>query len=129
MANFGKLNLAALASHRIVEVAVTGSKEKMKCILLPIEKNNLHLSEKGNVYLDLVAFKQKEPFKDKDGAITQTHMLKQSLPKDVREKMTEEEKRSQPIIGSLCIIEFDAAAERQAVQDDLLAPSEDDLPF
>ena len=31
----------------------------------------------------------------------QSHLTKQSLPKEVREKMTEEEQKEQPIIGGL----------------------------
>lgn len=130
MADFGKINLAALASHRIMEISVAGSTEKIKAIVIPIEKNHLHLSDKGNVYLDLVAYKMKEPSKDKDGAVTQTHLIKQSLPKEIREKMTKEELMAQPIMGSLLISEYNGYTEKPAVQDDTIAPNgEDDLPF
>lgn len=130
MADFGKINLAALASHRVMEISVAGSTEKIKAIVIPIEKNNLHLSEKGNVFLDLVLYKIKEPKKDKDGAITQTHLIKQSLPKEVREKMTKDEMMAQPILGSLLINDFDGTfVEKPATQDESLAGNDDDLPF
>lgn len=131
MAHFGKINLAALSSHKIAEFPVKGSDEKIKCIVLPIEKNNLFLSEKGNVFLDLVAFELKTPLLDKDGAVLQTHLLKQSLPKDVRAKMTKEESMAQPIIGSMAIIE-NFNFEKPAEQDTSFTAegdTGDDLPF
>lgn len=130
MAEFGKINLAALPSHRIMEFPVAGSKtEKIECIVIPIKKNHLFRSEKGNVYMDIVMFSQKEPMKDKDGAIIQTHLVKQSLPKEVREAMTKEEQMAQPIIGSLCIIGAGMQQERVAVQDTSIPDTDDDLPF
>lgn len=123
-----KINLAALPSHKIVKVNVGG--EPVDAILIPIAKNNLFLSDKGNVFMDLVLFENKEPLKDKDGLIIQTHMIKQSLPKDVREKQTKEEKMNQPIIGSACIIGNFVRDEKPAIQDeDVSVPEEDDLPF
>ena len=133
MANFGKLNLAALASHKIVEFPQGKEKNapKIKCIVIPIEKNHLFLSDKGNVFLDLVAFDLKTPQTDKDGAVTQTHIVKQSLPKDVREKMTKEEQMAMPILGGLCILGFSGNGniEKEATQDTSFTASDDDLPF
>lgn len=129
MPEFGKINLAALESHKIVEFPTSVPGQKIECIVIPIEKNHLFKSDKGNVYLDIVAFEQKVPQTDKDGAITQTHLVKQSLPKEIREKQTKEEKMAQPIIGSLCILGKNIT-ERQAIVDkDLGEPTEDDLPF
>lgn len=122
-----KINLAALPSHKIIKVNVGG--EQVDAILLPIKKNSMFLSEKGNVFIDLVLFENKEPMKDKDGAIIQTHMIKQSFPKDVREKMSNEEKMNQPIIGSACILGAFERQEKPAEPDADIAPTEDDLPF
>lgn len=122
-----KINLAALPSHKIIKVNVGG--EQVDAILLPIKKNNMFLSEKGNVFIDLVLFENKEPMKDKDGAIIQTHMIKQSFPKDVREKMSKEEKMNQPIIGSACILGTFERQEKPAEPDAEIKPTEDDLPF
>ena len=131
MPEFGKLNLAAFESHKIVSFPTSDPKVKIECIVIPIAKNNLFKSDKGNVYLDLVAFEQKNPQTDKDGAITQTHLVKQSLPKEIREKQTKEEKMAQPIIGSLCILggKFSQTEHQAVVDKDLGEPSEDDLPF
>lgn len=123
---FGKINLAAMPSHAIMK-----TKDGQECIILPIKKNNMFLSEKGNVYLDLIAFERKTPQTDKDGAITQTHLVKQSLPKAVREAQTEQEKMDQPIIGSLTILGGGQNIEKPSVPDPGLAAdmSGDDLPF
>jgi hypothetical protein len=87
-----KLNLASL-QHALMKSEKTGK----PLLVIPIEENNLFKSEKGNIYLDLIAFPVKNPTED------QTHVVKQSLSKAVREKMTEEEQKSQPIIGNLKI--------------------------
>lgn len=133
MADFGKINLAALPSHKIASFAQAGSKETIECIVIPIKKNHLYKSEKGNVYLDIVAFKLKEPMKDDDGAVQQTHLVKQSLPKEVRASMSEDDKKNQPIIGNLNIYDGGGSGyqEREAVQDTSFGAPADggDLPF
>ena len=131
MADFGKINLATLR-HKIVTFDKKGSKEKIECIVIPIKDNHLFKSEKGNVFADLVIFKMKEPQKDKDGATTQTHLIKQSLPKEVREKQTDAEKREQPIFGSLNMYDGDGTyVEREAKEDSSIGDTEkdEDLPF
>jgi hypothetical protein len=85
-----KIMLTALECA-MVDSPTTGK----KLLVIPIEENSLYLSEKGNVYLDLIAFPVKTATKD------QTHVIKQSRPKDIREKMSEEEKKNQPIVGNL----------------------------
>ena len=131
MAEFGKINLASF-EHKIAEFPVKGSKEKIKCIVLPIEKNNFFLSKEGNCYLDIIAFKRKEPLKnDETGALEQTHLLKQSLPKTVRESMTESQKLEQPIIGNMLITDGKGFIDKPKEQDESFDTSgeEEDLPF
>src|SRR5574343_1942946 len=89
----GKINLQALI-HTKMEVK--GKSGQVKGIFIPFAHNHIHEGEKG-CYLDLVAFELKEAKE------YQTHLVKQSLPKTVREKMTDDEKKNQPIIGSLNI--------------------------
>jgi len=131
MADFGKINLAALSSHKIAKFAVKGSKETIECIVIPIEKNHLYKSEKGNVYLDIVAFKLKEPMRDEDSAVQQTHLVKQSLSKEIRAAMSDDDKRNQPIIGNLNIFEGGSYQEKEAVPDESISVPADgsDLPF
>lgn len=130
MADFGKINLAALPSHKIASFAVKGSKEQIECIILPLKKNHLFKSDKGNVYLDWVGFKLNTPQTDDEGAVTNTHLIKQSLPKEVRAQMSEEEKRQQPIIGNMNVFYGGTRAEKPAEEDTSIeSPSGDDLPF
>jgi len=90
----GKINLSKLVSVITTRKGKDG--KEIEGIFIPIENNHLFKSkETKNVYLDLIAFELKDPKHD------DTHLVKQSLPKDVREAMSEEEKKEQPIIGNL----------------------------
>ena len=89
----GKLNLMQLkAAIRRMD----GKNGPIDCIVIPIEANHLFQGDKG-IYLDLIAFESKT----KNDAIKDTHLVKQSLPKEILDAMTEDEKRSQPILGNL----------------------------
>ena len=65
------------------------------CIIIPIDDNpGMYLGEKG-CYLNLSAYEtQNNQYGD-------THLVKQNLPKEVRERMTEEQRRSQPVLGNM----------------------------
>jgi len=114
-----KLNLAGLKNAAIIK---SGKNKDVDCILIPIEQNHLFKSEKGAVYLDLQGFEYKNP---KEGS-KDTHLVKQSLPKEVFTKMTDEEKSAMPILGNHIV--WGGSSERtEAVATS--AASEDDLPF
>lgn len=87
-----KINLAALKNAAIIK---SGKNKDVDCLIIPIEQNNLFVSDKGAVYLDLYGFENKEVGKYGD-----THMIKQSLSKEKREAMTEEEQKAMPILGN-----------------------------
>lgn len=89
----GKINLAAL-THAVMPMG----KDKVECIVIPIAKNNLFKSDKGNVYLDLQAF-EIAPEKRNDDR-KDTHIVSQSLPKEVREKL-KEANQYPPTLGNL----------------------------
>lgn len=93
-----KLNLAGLIHGTRIEKGETG---KQECIIIPIEKNNLYKGEKG-LYIDLTAIEIKDRSKfsadQKD-----THLVKQNMPKDVYEKMTDEQKKALPILGNAIV--------------------------
>lgn len=115
----GKINLQAL-TH--VKMEMKGKNGQVAGIFIPFEKNHIHVGEKG-CYLDLVAFEMKEP---KNGS---THIVKQSLPKTVRDAQTKEEKDAMPILGNLNA----AGAPNNDVSNDagdgkVFSP-DDDLPF
>ena len=69
---------------------------EVDCVAIPIELNNLFKGEKG-VYADFVAFEFKNPPKDSKD----THLIKASLPKEILEKMSDEDKNALPIFGNL----------------------------
>lgn len=115
----GKVNLMQL--HAIRKM-ITGAAGPVECIVIPITKNKLFIGEKG-VYLDLVAFEVKEKKTDSKD----THILKQSFSKEVREAMSDEELKSLPILGNLQVLSDSYEAEptsTMAVQDET-----SDLPF
>lgn len=114
-----KINLAALKNAAIIK---SGQKKDVDCILIPIAQNHLFKSEKGAVYLDLQGFELKNP---KDGS-KDTHLVKQSLPKEVFDKMSDQEKRDMPILGNHIV--WGQSGERTEAAA-TTAASEDDLPF
>lgn len=71
------------------------SGNKIDCLAIPIALNNLFVSDNNEIYLNMVAW---ESDKLKNG---QTHLLKQSLPKEVVDNMSEEQKKGLPILGSV----------------------------
>jgi len=112
-----KINLSQLISAVRVEKAASGD---VKCLIIPIEQNHLFEGKSG-IYLDATAFELKNP---KEGS-RDTHLIKQSLPKEVYEPMTEEQRRSMPIIGNLAVYEptQTTVSSAEPIKDD------DDLPF
>ena len=71
-----------------------GKTATKRCLVIPIDDSNLFVGEKG-VYLNLTAIEMRE---ERYG---DTHVLKQSLPKDVYQAMTDEERNAQPNLDML----------------------------
>lgn len=100
----GKLNLLKLKRAGIMQIQ--GRAEVLRCLVIPIEDNSIFVTtDEDNhpkaAYLDLTAWELKNPKYD------ETHMVKQSLPKEVREKMIDEEKKAMPILGGLKPVIFE----------------------
>ena len=114
----GKINLSKLTSVLTTRKGKDG--KEVEGIFIPIEHNHLFKSDKGNVYLDLIAFEIKNQQYD------DTHVVKQSLPKEVREGMTEEEKNNQPILGGLNT-NLSSGGSSEETQE--AVGEDDDLPF
>lgn len=114
-----KINLAALKNATILKM----DKTQLDCIIIPIEQNHLYKSDKGAVYLDLVGFELNNPKQDQKD----THLVKQSLPKDVLSKLSDEEKKAMPILGNH--INWDKSSNTHQEVSAVTAASEDDLPF
>jgi hypothetical protein len=118
MSNFStKLNLASLKHSRKL---LKGASGEIDCLIIPINENNLFKGEKG-LYLDLYHIELKNP---KEGQ-TNTHLVKQNLPKEMYEKMSDEDKKAMPILGSSTVWTptSNEAALVEAIGEN------DDLPF
>ena len=116
-----KLNLAKLT--HVLMTKKGKEKQDVKCIVIPINENNLFEGKEGNVYLDLIAFKLNEPKHGK------THLVKQSLPKDVREKMSKEEQNATPILGDLTDDITQSDTPNNAAGPGVVIDENDSLPF
>jgi hypothetical protein len=99
-----------------------GQTGTVDCLIIPIDANHFYRGEKG-IYVDLVGFELRER---RDN---QTHLVKQSLPKELLEKMTEQEKNDLPILGSHVVwTQREPDPVRQELQP-LENQKDDDLPF
>lgn len=116
----GRINLAQLKGQVRV---IKGESGMIECLVLPIQLNHLYKGEKG-IYLDLIAFE----IENKKNDSKDTHLVKQSFSKDVREKMTDEQLKAMPIIGNLQVWGEFTEAEPQTKVDEVAA-EESDLPF
>ena len=97
MANYKvKLDLAKLCNAQVVDV------QGKKCVVIPVDDNGIFLSQKGGIYLDLVARENTEP---KYG---QTHYIKRNVSKKTFAEMTNDARDSvKNIVGNLAPFEFE----------------------
>ena len=115
----GKINLLQLYAVRKM---INGQAGLVECLVIPIEKNRLFIGDKG-VYLDLIAFEIEKP---KEGS-KDTHLVKQSFSKEVREEIGEEELKKLPILGNLQV--WDGQSESSPISSGELQDELSDLPF
>lgn len=113
------INLNLLKFKSCGVMSLTGKTGTKRCIVIPIEDNHLVEGEKG-VYANFVGW---ETDKLTDN---RTHMVKQSFNKDVFEKMTDDDKKNQPIFGDIRPMGAKATGEET-----YSAPAKEDesLPF
>ena len=115
----GKINLAAL-THAIIE-----GKSGQKCIVIPITDNSLFFSEKGNIYLDIIAF----PIKNPAEGTKDTHIVSQSIPKEKTAALKAQTPPAYPpTLGNLMVWSGAGEAEPNKVDVPLNTPVQD-LPF
>jgi hypothetical protein len=119
----GKINIAKL--KHVVMNKKNKAGQEVKCLVIPIESNHLFEGKDGNVYLDIVAFDVKNPKADSKD----THIVKQSLPKEVREAMSEEEKNAMPILGNLNAGGSGSNEQPANAAPGVVLEENDDLPF
>ena len=122
--NFGiRLDLQKLQSAFLRKF--TGRTATKTCICIPIEDNPaLFLGEKG-CYLNLTANALQEQSQYGD-----THYVRGDIPRELYDRMTDEQRRSYPILGNMRPI----VPRQQAVAQttDMSTPESqqiDDLPF
>ena len=123
----GKINLLRLKNSCIV--TVKGKSAAKKGVFIPIEDNNLFISADDDLkprgaYIDFTAWENREPGKYGD-----THSLRQSLPKEVRERMTDEELRAVPYFGNMKPFTIENAAKEVEAPVAQMTGQDDDLPF
>lgn len=123
MANISiKINLRQL--KHVVRTMNGQNGQKIECLVLPIVQNMMHVGEKG-VYMDFTAIE----IKNKVGDSKDTHLIKQAIPKEIYEVMSEEEKMAQPIIGNAILWGRREPDPVNADIGDTPQEENDDLPF
>jgi hypothetical protein len=115
----GKINLLQLHAVRKM---INGQAGLVECLVIPIEKNRLFIGDKG-VYLDLIAFEIEKPKTDSKD----THLVKQSFSKEVRESIGEDELKKMPILGNLQV--WSESTESTPVSSNEIQNELSDLPF
>jgi hypothetical protein len=123
MSNFGiKINLMKVKQAFVANIQ--GKAATKRCICIPIDDSDLFIGEKG-VYLDLAAFEMQ------DHKYDDTHLVKVSVKKEVYDALTDEERKNQPIIGSMRPIAT-KQAQMDVTNSAVALPGDgetDDLPF
>ena len=130
MGNFqGKLDFLKFKNSCVI--SVKGKTGEKKGVFVPIEDNDIFVTTDENnkakgAYFNFAVFENKQVGKYGD-----THMIKQSIGKDARSKMSDEEKRAIPILGNMKPMEFQNAAQTvEAPVAPVVQEEEDDsLPF
>ena len=125
----GKMNFLKFKNACIISIkGRTGSK---KGVFIPIDDNGIFIStneenKAKGAYIDFIAFQsQNSKYGD-------SHGLKLSLPKEMREKMSESELKSIPFFGNMKPFEKVNKAEVVDAPQVQVAPADDydsDLPF
>lgn len=123
----GKLNLLKFRNSCIV--TVKGNSSTKRGIFIPIDDNNLFISADENLkakgaYVDFNAWENQQPGKYGD-----THSIRQSLAKEVRERMTEDELKSVPYFGNMKPYEVQNASQSVDAPMAQVDEGTDDLPF
>ena len=116
-----RVNLAQLAGAFVKDL--TGRTTTRKCIIIPVQDNPcMYVGEKG-VYLNITAFANDNP------QYGDTHMLKPNIPKEVREQMTDEQRRQQPILGNMRPLRNEMPSQGTPMNVEELDKPLNDVPF
>lgn len=117
-----KLNLLKFRNACVLKIQ--GRTGKKACVVIPIEDAHLVAGEKG-VYADLLECELKQP-----GQYGDVALVRQSLPREVFDAMSEDERRAMPILGSVKPLQARSVAdEAEEVPAAAVEVPDDDLPF
>lgn len=113
-------------------MTIKGKTSQKQCVCIPIEDNYLFVSADDKlkpkaVYADINA----NQYEDGKSQFGDTHYLRLNVPKDIREKMTEEEKKAIPYLGNMKPSQAPVKQSAEVETPTYTAPDEDldDLPF
>ena len=121
MANNLGIKIDALKFKGAFMRNLTGKTATKRCLIIPVDDNaNIFLGEKG-CYMNFTAVEVQNP------QYGDTHLIKGDIPKEVYEKMSDEERNAQPIFGNVRPIK----PREMAVTGSISMDEEqlDDLPF
>ena len=123
----GKFNLLKFKNSCIV--SVKGKSETKRGVFIPIDDNNLFISADENLnpkgaYIDFTAWENQQPGKYGD-----THSIRQSLAKEVRERMTDDELKAVPYFGNMKPYTLENAAKTVEAPSAQVDEGLEDLPF
>lgn len=123
----GKMNLLKFRNACIV--SVKGKASTKRGVFIPIDDNNLFISADENLkpkgaYIDFTAWENQQPGKYGD-----THSIRQSLAKEVREMMTEDELKTVPYFGNMKPYTVENAAKTVEAPSAQVDEGLEDLPF
>lgn len=122
MANYSiKTDLLKLQGAFVTNIK--GKTATKQCLCIPIEESGLFLGKQG-CYLNLTAIEMQNP------QYSDTHCIKVSFNRAVYDRMTEEQKAAQPIVGGLHELKRKPqAAVDLSANNPYIADTEEDLPF
>lgn len=123
MANYSiKTDLLKLQGAFVTDIK--GRTTTKRCLCIPIDESGLFLGEKG-CYLNMTAIEMQNP------QFSDTHCIKVSHDREVYERMTDEERAAQPIIGGLHVLvkKPQAAVDLTANNNPYMVSTEEEFPF
>lgn len=127
-----QLKLNMLKFNNAFVLAIDGKSSTKQCVCIPIEDNHLFITADENLkakaaYAD-ININQYEGGKSQYG---DTHYARLAVPKEVRENMTDEEKKAIPYLGNMKPSQVTAPQSAEVATPVYSTPAEvkDDLPF
>lgn len=120
MGNYGiSINLQALKGACLRTLKGRDG-QPVRCAVIPLDMNPEIIQGEKGTYLLVTALETREPGQHGD-----THLLKGNVPGDIYKAMSEEERKSQPILGNMRPL----VRKEQPAPEAELAGDDDDLPF